>query len=565
MDLIDGDTLEELVVSGEPLGISRACSLLRQTANGLYEAHQAGMIHRDLKPENLMVERLPAGDDFVHILDFGIVRLTDDASVSMTHGFIGTPLYASPEQAMAKDIDHRCDIYSLGAILFFMLTGQPPFVSNNVYDVLRMHVRKTPPRLGEVDTSRLFPEELERLVARMLAKDPSQRPDDLSIIIDELDRFTNSHYSDAQLQTNSTHIAGSVDDSSPGRNHTPALGLHSTSNAKESETSDVETSNPFRDNQPQSGATIQAFGQRQEADTPAFNRNHTPTTADDRLQAIPGQIHFQGQGDESSAATSIPTAPFSLSVSASKVRATHGCEGNFAIMEAQNPPEVQLFRPDISSPKPLPIPTQSSVCSIAMSKKHLIAGHSDGIISRLDLDTGTSRTLFQDVRRKPVTAVALDSKDRCIIAGSESGRVYMHHTERSTSSDWSRIRGGEAVQSIAINRSADLIAIARKDNSVEVISLSNLRIPTGQFRVNAPVRSMAISPDNYLLAAALVDRSVALFQLPTGHKLLSLQAPNVDVLTVEFSENSKPVAVCAVDSQIRVLEFEEIGEMTRAK
>ena len=190
MDFVEGETLESLVLRGDYLPVSRACALLRQIANGVYEAHLAGMTHRDLKPENVMVEQLPAGDDFVHVLDFGIVQVEGEAS--MTQGFIGTPLYASPEQAMGEEIDHRSDIYSLGAMFFFMLAGRPPFLGQNVMQVLRQHVEVTPPSISDLRSDMGVPDELELLIGRMLAKTVDQRPESLAEVIHSLDRLSYS-------------------------------------------------------------------------------------------------------------------------------------------------------------------------------------------------------------------------------------------------------------------------------------------------------------------------------------------------------------------------------------
>ncbi|MEM1350431.1 MAG: serine/threonine-protein kinase, partial [Myxococcota bacterium] len=186
MDFVQGDTLEALVERGGALHPDRAIELLRQTCNGVYEAHITGLTHRDLKPENIMVERLPAGGDFVHVLDFGIVHL--DGEITMTQGFIGTPLYASPEQAMGEVVDHRSDIYSLGAIFFFMLTGRPPFLGNHVMQVLRQHVEREPPDLTETRGDGVNLDHLGTLVKRMLAKDIQSRPQDLQQVIDSLDQ-----------------------------------------------------------------------------------------------------------------------------------------------------------------------------------------------------------------------------------------------------------------------------------------------------------------------------------------------------------------------------------------
>ncbi len=565
MDLIDGDTLEGLVLDNEGLSIPRACSILRQVANGIYEAHQAGMIHRDLKPENLMVERLPAGDDFAHILDFGIVRLTDDVSVKLTHGFIGTPLYASPEQAMAKAIDHRSDIYSLGAILYFMLTGRPPFVSNNVYEVLRMHVRQNPPTLAEGAPGRSFPKALENLTATMLAKQADDRPADLSAVIEELDRFSRAQLSEAHQSEISDASTSWNKEKTTATVQTPISGVAKVPPGLREPQSDGtevdEEDNAFMRDRHNSSATLQAYGQqRQPVHTPVgFSRNPTPAPRKDkRLEPLPGEIHFGDGGDESSAATAVPSATYKIQSPISKIEVVTRSDGGFALREP-SPGEVLYFGPDATSPVPVALASPQTVSSIALAKDHLIAGHDDGRISKTDLSTGQQESLYQDIRRVPISAVATHRQKNCILAGSESGRVYLYDGTQRRSADWRRVRNGEAVQSISLNESADMAAIARRDNTMEILALANPRVPSGTFRVKAPIRSMSISPDDYLLAAVLVDRTIALYQLPTGRQVLSLDANMVDVLSVHFSDDARPVAVCSIEQQIQVLKFEQIS------
>ncbi len=187
MEYIDGETLEGLVHENQRLSLRRALRIARQVANGLFEAHHHGLIHRDIKPENIMVERMPAGDDFVHILDFGIVWASGKSHV--TQGFIGTPLFASPDQAMGLEIDQRSDIYSLGATLFFMLAGRPPFKNGSVMKILHDHVKEAPPDLRNLCEGEPGIEELATLVEMMLAKSPADRPQDMKAVIAEFDRI----------------------------------------------------------------------------------------------------------------------------------------------------------------------------------------------------------------------------------------------------------------------------------------------------------------------------------------------------------------------------------------
>lgn len=185
MDWVDGVTLDELIAAEGKLEPWRAVVLARQIANGLFEAHERNLLHRDLKPNNVMVEKLPIGDDFVRILDFGVMWVRGTALG--TGAFDSVPVYSSPEQIADEEVDQRGDLYSLGGLLFFMLTGEPPFDPENLADPELILV-EPPPTLEDV-TGEVYPAQLEALVARLLAKDPAQRPDDVGVVLNWLDEI----------------------------------------------------------------------------------------------------------------------------------------------------------------------------------------------------------------------------------------------------------------------------------------------------------------------------------------------------------------------------------------
>jgi eukaryotic-like serine/threonine-protein kinase len=227
MKYIDGQTLSAKLADEGALAWPRACRLVRQIATGLHEAHQAGMIHRDLKPANIMVESTPCAGEFAYLLDFGVVWLDD--GVEVTRGFVGTPLYASPEQALGEQVDRRSDIYALGVILFEMLTGRPPFESANVIDVLRMHVRSRLPSLPEASGGGRFPYQLEQLVEQMLSKSRAARPAGLPEVVTRLDAVLEEARPglEGALPASS---APPTDRSSPAAATAPGLGLIETVN-----------------------------------------------------------------------------------------------------------------------------------------------------------------------------------------------------------------------------------------------------------------------------------------------------------------------------------------------
>jgi serine/threonine-protein kinase len=177
MEYLDGPTLEELVRTSGPLPPGRAVHLLRQVCGALAEAHAAGLVHRDLKPGNVIVTALGGQPDVAKLLDFGLVHdlsAEADDRLTRTGTVLGTPAYMSPEQAAGEAaVDARGDVYGLGAVAFFALTGRPPFTGKVLGQVLAAHRTEPPPRLTDLRPD--LPADLAAVVARCLAKDPAQR------------------------------------------------------------------------------------------------------------------------------------------------------------------------------------------------------------------------------------------------------------------------------------------------------------------------------------------------------------------------------------------------------
>ena len=176
MEYLDGPTLDALVRRAGPLDPGRAVYLLRQLCGALAEAHAAGLVHRDIKPSNVIVAALGGQRDVAKLLDFGIVHDagSDDGRLTQTGAVLGTPAYMSPEQAGGEGaIDARGDVYSLGAVAFFALTGRPPFDRLTSGQLIAAHLTQAPPRADAVNPC--VPADLADVVAQCLAKDPAER------------------------------------------------------------------------------------------------------------------------------------------------------------------------------------------------------------------------------------------------------------------------------------------------------------------------------------------------------------------------------------------------------
>jgi serine/threonine protein kinase len=191
MEFIEGETLDQVRARGLP--VQKAAQIIRDAAFAVDFAHTRRVIHRDLKPRNIML----GFDGRVRVMDFGLAQFattlgpTDDSMLSRTINVQGTPSYMSPEQAMARthDIRERSDVYSLGATLFFLLTGRPPFEGSNAMKTCFSVVRD--PLVPPSQLNASVKPDLERIVVRAMAKDPVRRYDTAKNLGEDLDRFLN--------------------------------------------------------------------------------------------------------------------------------------------------------------------------------------------------------------------------------------------------------------------------------------------------------------------------------------------------------------------------------------
>ena len=180
MEYIDGKTLKELIKEEGMLSQNQALNYLIQIAEALKIAHNKNIIHRDIKSQNIMVTR----DNRVKVTDFGIARMAGNATVTVTNAVMGSVHYFSPEQARGQKVDARSDIYSMGIVLFEMLTGEVPFDSENPITVALMHVQNEIPMPSERNP-RVSPE-VDRVFRHMTEKKPSDRYENVSLIIEDV-------------------------------------------------------------------------------------------------------------------------------------------------------------------------------------------------------------------------------------------------------------------------------------------------------------------------------------------------------------------------------------------
>ncbi|MDY7231296.1 protein kinase domain-containing protein [Hyalangium rubrum] len=186
MQYVDGQPLSQL---SDELTVEQKVLALRDACEGVHAAHKAGLIHRDLKPSNILVERTDDGRFKPYVMDFGLAHDWGEKGATATGSVLGTPHYMAPEQARGEvgQLDRRADVYSLGATLYFMLTGRPPIPGDNGLEILSNIASLEPPHPRALNPN--IPPDLEAIVLKCLEKDRSARYDSARALIEDLDRF----------------------------------------------------------------------------------------------------------------------------------------------------------------------------------------------------------------------------------------------------------------------------------------------------------------------------------------------------------------------------------------
>ncbi|HTU89116.1 MAG TPA: protein kinase [Gemmataceae bacterium] len=196
MEFLEGESLEDRLKSECKLPLAEVLRIGREIADGLQAAHERGLIHRDIKPGNIWLEKLPergasAPRFRVKILDFGLARTAvDDVHLTQSGAIVGTPAYMPPEQARGEKVDARCDLYSLGCVLYRLCTGELPFKGDNAMSLLLALAIDKPKSPCEVNPD--VPPPLADLILCLLAKDPAQRPASAAIVAEDLQALERS-------------------------------------------------------------------------------------------------------------------------------------------------------------------------------------------------------------------------------------------------------------------------------------------------------------------------------------------------------------------------------------
>jgi serine/threonine-protein kinase len=203
MELLEGMDLESMVKRHGPLPPARVVHILQQVCESLQEAHSRGLVHRDIKPANIHVGHVGIRDDFVKVLDFGLVKsvsASSEVSLGTAVGRTpGTPAYMAPEMALGETVDGRADIYALGCVAYYLLTGKLVFEAENTFQMVAKHLHHQPVPPSERGAVEI-PRELEQIVLACISKDPNERPSSAAALAQSLAHLDIEPWSETAAQ-----------------------------------------------------------------------------------------------------------------------------------------------------------------------------------------------------------------------------------------------------------------------------------------------------------------------------------------------------------------------------
>jgi len=507
MDFVDGRTLQDLLERVGRIKLQRALDIIRQVANGLYEAHALGFIHRDLKPDNIMIERLPASGFFAKILDFGIVHMT--GGVADTQGFRGTPLYASPEQCLGDPkIDHRSDIYSLGCVFFHLITGQPPFPGTESLQVMESHVHKKPPKVSDVLTRSSISPTVESLIDRMIAKDPNDRPANMSEVIKSIDRLVY----ESQLEEHT--------------NPTPPLDVLAEKHGgigRRLETADF----------PSIGSLAESSVGVSRAVRPVIEFQ-LPDPVSTEIKAITASsLHRQG----------------GVAVIADQLKRVHMMslenDGFFVTLEGAKNVITALH--------------------IDLKGQTVLAGDLDGEIISWDV-TDVAKAEVLPVARKVVNvsdrifALGLDSRTGRVVAGTERGRVVAYDLQKKTLVDL--VSGGPGVSALAVSPTENKVFVGYWGGGLEIIDLHTKKVTKLDSATSNP-KSLVISDDGYIAAVLDEKGTVRILSLVQGTTFFEITAEVAHLNCLAFDQSSQLLGMGFHDAAVQLWDIKSQQDLSR--
>lgn len=515
MELVEGETLRKILESDGALGSERAIAIMREICRGVGAAHRLHVVHRDIKPDNIMIIPPDTDDqpEGIKVVDFGIAKLRDMAAshtLTQTGRVVGTVYYMSPEQCCAEHLDARSDVYSLGAVLYEMLAGAPPFTAETATAIVAKHLTQSPPPLAK---ELGVPAKLEALLMRALAKEPGSRQSDATTLGKELGTIIGAPESRTTAERNFADTLG-TSTGQPER-VPPAGGAATADTASEAATQPVPA--------PRSEATgsrlhwfglgliavvimlgIFVIARKPWSQNPGKSQNPSGFGSPESWQVKQTLSHD----------SKVYAIAFSQD---DQLLATASSEG--LSEEREFISELRLWKPATGE------------------LKKTITEHSDGILSLAFAPDG--RTV----------AGATGSGN----AASKMGKVKLWDAQ-SGELKWAVNGHTDFATSVTFSPDGQMIASGSLDHTVKLWDAQ-----TGELRKSLPlndkVYGVAFSPDGKMLATAS-QKAVQLWNVDTGNLHRALSSSTYSVRAVAFSADGKLIASGDIGGNVELREIQ---------
>jgi WD40 repeat protein len=525
MQYIRGRSLQERLDEGGPLPIRESVRIAAAAASGLAAAHANNLIHRDIKPGNILLEQSTGR---VLITDFGLARMAEDVKLTQTGFVAGTPLYMSPEQARGEAVDHRSDLFSLGSVLYAMLTGVPPFPGTSPFTVLK-HVTDRPPRPVQ-SLNPAVSNNLADVVDRLLQKNPRDRFTDANeatiALENELLRLPPESPRTLSACAKSSRIARRVRSWWRRRSSPIALGLFAVLVGL------LFVSEAAR------LTRWTVIGQRGEEASTASN--DTPTTeAPAVVEADTPTRYTLPPGD--GAIWSIAFDP------CGELMAT-ATEGG----------TVQLWDPNEGHIRgTLNQKSKSPVWSIAFSKdgSRLATASDDGFVRLWDVKS--KQEIGMSFKHDfPVRSVALSPDGNKLVSGTRKGNVIIWDIETGEQIKKTDGHDGGTVNAVAFSPDGKLIASAGSDKVIKLWDAEDGSPRTTLTNHTGPVYSVAFDPTSQFIVSAGWDHTIRLWDANTGEQLKVFDVHQDDVWSLAFCPAGKHLLTGGQDGTSRWIDLE---------